>query len=277
MAAFLDVCRFNPSTGGTADWTYASAVTGYQSPAAAGVVNGRLYKYRAESADLSQWEVGEGAYNTSTGVLARTTVLFNSSGTTAKINFSTTPQVAVVALREDLISVEESNSFTTAQQAQARSNIGVTAIGAASIGQIPGTTGTTQPSAGNVGEVIVISSSLTFAGSGVSGNVGSTSVAPGVYDVTIGGTFAGPGATTSSDWNLAFGTTNASVGSGQAIQLHERISNSSPLADSSIVLASASVRVTVASTTTYFLCAQAAYTGAGGYSVVAQAYIRRAS
>jgi hypothetical protein len=133
MAAFLDGCRFNPTLGGTTDWTFSSAVTGYQAPALAGVVNGRLYKYRAESADLSQWEMGEGAYNTSTGVLARTTVLFNSSGTgTAagqsgagtKIIFSTVPQVAIVALKEDLISVEEANSFSAAQQAQARSNIG---------------------------------------------------------------------------------------------------------------------------------------------------------
>jgi hypothetical protein len=123
MAAFLDVCRFNPTAGGTSDWTYASAVTGYQSLAAAGAVAGRLYKYRAESTDLSQWEVGEGAYHTSTGVLVRSTVLFNSVGTTSKINFSTVPQVAIVALKEDLLSVEEANSFTAAQRAQARSNI----------------------------------------------------------------------------------------------------------------------------------------------------------
>jgi hypothetical protein len=125
MAAFLDGCRFNPAAGGTADWTYMSAVNGYQSPAGANVINGRLYKYRAESADLSQWEFGEGAYNTTTGVLARTTVLYNSSGTTSKINFSSVPQVAIVALKEDLISVEEANGFTTTQQAQARSNIGM--------------------------------------------------------------------------------------------------------------------------------------------------------
>lgn len=276
MAAFLDVCRFNPSAGGTSDWTYSSAVTGYQSPAAAGVVNGRLYKYRAESADLSQWEVGEGAYNTATGVLARTTVLFNSSGSTAKINFTTTPLVAVVALKEDLISVEENNSFTTTQQAQARSNIGVTAIGAANVGQIPGTTGPAQPAAGNVGEVITIAGSLSLPGSGVSANVGTASVPPGVYDVTIVGTFGGPGATTSSDWNLAFGVSSAIVGSSQAIQLHERIGSASPMGDMSIVLTSASVRIAVASSTTYYLCAQATYSGAG-YSVQGQAYIRRAS
>jgi hypothetical protein len=125
MAAFLDGCRFNPAAGGTTDWTYSSAVTGYQSPAAANIVNGRLYKYRAESADLSQWEFGEGAYNTSTGVLARTTVLYNSSGTTSKISFSTIPQVAIVALKEDLLTPDEANTFSAAQQAQLRSNLGI--------------------------------------------------------------------------------------------------------------------------------------------------------
>jgi hypothetical protein len=62
MAAFLDVCRYNPTSGGTTDCTYLSAVTGYQSPTAAGVVNTATYRYRAESADLSEWEVGYGAY-----------------------------------------------------------------------------------------------------------------------------------------------------------------------------------------------------------------------
>lgn len=132
MAAWLNVCRFTPTLGGTTDWTYSAAVTGYQSPALAGVVNGRLYKYRAESADLSQWELGEGTYNTGTGVLARTTVTYNSSGTGTgtgqsgagtKINFSTVPQVAVVALKEDLLAIEEANAFSATQQAQARSNI----------------------------------------------------------------------------------------------------------------------------------------------------------
>lgn len=132
MAAWLNVCRYTPTLGGTTDWTYSAAVAGYQSPALAGVVNGRLYKYRAESADLSQWEMGEGAYNTATGVLARTTVTYNSSGTGTgtgqsgagtKINFSTVPQIAVVALKEDLIAVEEANAFTATQQAQARINI----------------------------------------------------------------------------------------------------------------------------------------------------------
>lgn len=101
-SSLLDVCRFTPAAGGITDWAYSSAVTGYQSPSAAGVVNGAKYSYRAESSDLSQWEVGTGTYNTGTNVLSRGTVLFNSSGTTAKINFSAAPQVAIVALAEDL-------------------------------------------------------------------------------------------------------------------------------------------------------------------------------
>lgn len=109
MAAFLDVCRFNPVAGGTGDFVYSSTVTGYQSPSQANAVNGRLYKYRAESSNLTQWEIGEGAYNSGTGTIARTTVLYNSSGSGTlqggggtKINFSSTPQVAVVVLSVDL-------------------------------------------------------------------------------------------------------------------------------------------------------------------------------
>jgi hypothetical protein len=125
-SSFLDVCRFNPTAGGTTDWTYSSAVTGYQSPTAAGAVNGAIYSYRAESNDLSQWEVGFGAYNSGTGVFARTTVLFNSSGTTSKITFSTVPQVAIVALGEDIPSLTNANSFANATEA---TGAGTTAAG----------------------------------------------------------------------------------------------------------------------------------------------------
>lgn len=131
MAAFLDLCRFVASAGGTADWTYSSAVSPYLSPANAGAINGRVYKVRAESTDLTQWEVSEGAYSSAAaGSFARTTVLYNSAGTGTlqagaglKINFTVAPQVWVVASKRDLLSIEEANSFTAAQKAQARANI----------------------------------------------------------------------------------------------------------------------------------------------------------
>lgn len=171
MAAFLDACRFNPTAGGTTDWTYSSLVPGYQNPIAAAAVNGRLYKYRAESSDLSQWELGEGAYNSGTGTFARTTVLFNSSGTTSKINFSTVPQVAIVALKEDLISVEEANSFTAAQQAQARSNISASP--------------TTTPITASLGaDVAMNNSSLFFTGPSIAQGTSGTWFASGTVTLT---------------------------------------------------------------------------------------------
>jgi len=111
MASFLDSCKFTATASGTGDWTVSALVAGYQTPASAGAVNGATYRYRAESADLTQWEVGTGTYNTTGPVLARTTVLYNSSGTGtgagqsgagSKINFSAAPQVGITALAEDL-------------------------------------------------------------------------------------------------------------------------------------------------------------------------------
>lgn len=101
MARFLDVARFTPTAGGTTDWTVSAAVQGYQTPAAAGAIDGQIYRYRAESADLSQWEIGYGAASSSGTVFARTTVLFNSSGTTSKISFTAAPTVGIVPLGED--------------------------------------------------------------------------------------------------------------------------------------------------------------------------------
>jgi len=103
MASFLDVCRFTAVSNGTGDFVVSAAVTGYQTPASAAAVNGATYRYRAESATLTEWEVGYGVYTTGSVTLARTTVLFNSAGTTAKISFSAAPQVGLVALAEDLI------------------------------------------------------------------------------------------------------------------------------------------------------------------------------
>jgi hypothetical protein len=134
VAAFLDNCRFVPTAGATTDWTYSSAVGGCQSPSAAGAVNGTKYKFLAIGSDLTQWEIAEGTYNSGTGVFQRTTVLYNSSGTgTAsgqsgagtKINFTAIPQVAIIGIKEDLISIEEANSFTATQQARAMANLGL--------------------------------------------------------------------------------------------------------------------------------------------------------
>lgn len=134
MAGFLDNCDFNATSTGTGDFVVTTALPGRQTPALAGATNAEPYKYYSRSADLSQWEIGEGAYTVSGTTLARTTVISNSAGTgTAagqsgagtKISFSTVPLVAIVGLKEDLISIQEANSFTAAQRARAQTNIGL--------------------------------------------------------------------------------------------------------------------------------------------------------
>lgn len=135
MAAFLNNCRFIPTAGGTTDWVYASTVGGCQSPSLAGAVDARRYKFLAISSDLTQWEIAEGAYTAASGTFARTAVLYNSSGSGAasgqsgagaRINFTAAPNVAIVGVKEDLLSIEEPNTFTSTQMAQARANLGVT-------------------------------------------------------------------------------------------------------------------------------------------------------
>lgn len=102
----INVCVITPTAGGTTDWTVSAATLGYQLLSAAGAQNGMYYSYRAESSDLSQWEVGLGMYTAGApDVLSRLIVIANSAGSTAKINFSTVPKVAVVALAENLAAV----------------------------------------------------------------------------------------------------------------------------------------------------------------------------
>lgn len=100
--AYFDAVYFLASASGTGDFGVASAVQGYRTPAAASVPNAAVGGYRAESSDLTQWEIGVFTYSTTGPTVARTTVLSNSLGTTAKINFTAAPNVGFVELSQDL-------------------------------------------------------------------------------------------------------------------------------------------------------------------------------
>lgn len=202
MAAFLDNCAFQPTAGGTTDWTYSARIAGYNNPADAGVTNGKKYKYYAFSADRSQWEIGEGTYNTGTGVLARTTVLFNSSqtGTAAgqsgagtKINFSTVPTVVVIAIKEDLLAIDEANAFTTAQKAQATANLKVSGPTVTVLNSGSAATYTTPANC----------TRIRVRGIGGGGGCGNTGGGQGAGGTT---SFAGTGITTMTATGGAAGT-----------------------------------------------------------------------
>jgi len=79
-----DRVKETSTSTGTGDMLLAGASTGYQSFAVIGDGNQTYYTI----AGGSQWEVGIGTYETTGPDLQRDTVLSNSLGTTAKINFS---------------------------------------------------------------------------------------------------------------------------------------------------------------------------------------------
>ena len=99
--SFVDRVIFTAASAGAGAFVQSAAVTGYQTMQAAGAVSANSYGYSAQSADLHQWEVGYGTWTAATSTLTRT-VLYNSSGTTSAISFSSAPQVMVTALAESL-------------------------------------------------------------------------------------------------------------------------------------------------------------------------------
>lgn len=117
MSSLVDVVLFNPVAAGTADFVVSAARLGYLTPAAAAAVNGATYSYRAESADLAQWEVGRGVWNAGSDTLTRAVVLYNSLGNTAKINFTLVPQVGLVALATDVAALDGIAHYTNTTEA----------------------------------------------------------------------------------------------------------------------------------------------------------------
>jgi hypothetical protein len=96
MAFVLDDrVRESTSTSGTADFIMSGVVTGGFVTFASRLSNNDTTYYCAENRGASQFEVGLGTWNAGTVTLARTTVLANSLGTTAKITFSNSPQVFI--------------------------------------------------------------------------------------------------------------------------------------------------------------------------------------
>ena len=81
-----DRVKETSTTAGTGTLTLAGAVAGFQSFAVIG--NGNTTYYTIVDSIANTWEVGIGTYTSSGTTLSRDTVLANSSGTTAKINFA---------------------------------------------------------------------------------------------------------------------------------------------------------------------------------------------
>jgi hypothetical protein len=92
---------FIAATSGLADFIVGQLVAGYDTPATRGVTNGTTVSYTAQSGDLSQWETGQGTYQSGSSTITRTTIRESSSGG-AKVSFNSLPLVFLDALAQDL-------------------------------------------------------------------------------------------------------------------------------------------------------------------------------
>ncbi len=102
MASFVNGCVFTATSSGTGSFVVSAAATGWQTPAQAGASNGATYRYRAYSADNTQWEIGSGVYTTDTVTLTRVLIEASSNGGSAT-NFTLPPVVALTMFDEDIV------------------------------------------------------------------------------------------------------------------------------------------------------------------------------
>jgi hypothetical protein len=95
--AYLDRVYVNTATTGTGTLTLGSAVSGYQTFAAAGAVDATTYPYTIE--DGSAWEIGVGTYGASGTTLARS---LTSSSTGSLLALSGSAKLFVTPRSADL-------------------------------------------------------------------------------------------------------------------------------------------------------------------------------
>lgn len=101
MPRFVNNAAFVATSGGTSSFTVSAALTGYVTPAAAGVADTVTYRYRAQSADMTEWEWGD-TVASSTGTVFSRVVRGSSNGGSA-VNFTVAPNVILTFIAEDMV------------------------------------------------------------------------------------------------------------------------------------------------------------------------------
>jgi len=116
-----DRIKETSTTSGTGTLTLAGASAGFRSFADIG--NGNTTYYAIVDSNAGTWEVGIGTYTASGTTLSRDTVLPNSSGTTAKINFAANSKDVFVTYPSDKSVHEDASDVAYAQHLAAANGI----------------------------------------------------------------------------------------------------------------------------------------------------------
>lgn len=122
MASLVNNAVFTAASGGAGAFSVSAALTGYQTPAAALVTDGKVYSYRAQSSDLTQWEIGTTVASVTATIFTRVVVASSAGGTTT-VNFTNPPTVAIVPMAADILQFDDAMALTASQQTMGRSNI----------------------------------------------------------------------------------------------------------------------------------------------------------
>ena len=120
MAVLANRAWMSTATAGTGTITLGSALSGYQTFADAGITNGQTVPYTI--IDGAGFEIGTGTYTSAGTTLTRTVT--ESTNSDLAINLSGSATVFITARAEDILSFFEDQTFTAAEKAQGRANLG---------------------------------------------------------------------------------------------------------------------------------------------------------
>lgn len=242
MPTFGNRARVSTATTGTGTITLGSPVTGLQSFAAAGVIDGNLVRYVIE--DGTAWEIGTGVYTASGTTLERGPTQSSIGG--AAITLSGSAEVFLSVAAEDMAQLTDVQEFTTPGTTTWIKPAGAVYIhvvmhgggGGGGSGYIRGSTSSAQASGGGGGGAggrveflfpafdIGTTVSLTVGAGGTGGATRTTAGngQPGIaggassFDVIVarGGSFGGLGSTTSAGAGVGGGGTTCLI-SGSSV------------------------------------------------------------
>lgn len=217
MVTLVNRAKMTTSTTGTGTITLGAAVSGYQSFAAAGIVNSDVVRYVIE--DGTAWEIGTGTYTTTGTTLTRTVT--QSSNANTAITLSGAAVVFVSAVEADIVQLDKAQTLTAKTLAAPV----ITGTPTETIFAITGTTPALNPANGSI-QTWTLTGTSTPTDSVAAGQAITVMIDDGsAYTVTwpsvtwvnnakVAPTLATTGYTTVTLWKVSTTLYGAVVGNG---------------------------------------------------------------